>query len=398
MAGWVWVAAASTGRACLGCGKGAWAPRAVMMGPDPSSSSSGDGFDMELLQQRMDAVRDSRVADMMRTAANWRAGRCTQHVLLELDDRVRRVRASNGKLVCGSFLGSVVLAEIDSGDEVRRWEPARSEDDAEGQHEVTALEFDGEVWAAGDVSGNIRVHSASHERCGQAKRAAPISGLCLHEQLLFSTSLDRRLVCWDTAYMFGAPSASNEQGLQPSGGVNSLAKLNEIGSLLAPTPILCMSSCMGYAALGLSSGEVLLCTLSPLRTLLRFSASESAVSSIHLVTTSQLVCGSSDGTVRIWRLDETEESGRRTTSFRGHKAAVVSVVGDTEKIVSGARDGTIRVWDIARGRLRFMLEGFTAYLGSVQLSPSWLIADGTNNNVVVKLDFSDGGAHGIDED
>ena len=73
--------------------------------------------------------------------------------------------------------------------------------------------------------------------------------------------------------------------------------------------------------------------------------------------------------------------------LKGHTAAVVALDGDAEKVVSGARDGTVRVWDLAAGELRFMLQGFTAYIGSVQISPSWLIADGTNNNVVC-MDFS----------
>ena len=85
----------------------------------------------------------------------------------------------------------------------------------------------------------------------------------------------------------------------------------------------------------------------------------------------------------LWRLDEEEESGRRSAHFRGHRAPVVCLDGDGEKIVSGARpkhacalsvpglsprvetcacrrpgarDGTVRVWDVEAGRLRFMLQ------------------------------------------
>ena len=38
--------------------------------------------------------------------------------------------------------------------------------------------------------------------------------------------------------------------------------------------------------------------------------------------------------------------------------------------------------------MRFMLQGFTAYLGSVQVGPSWLLADGTNNAITL-LDFAE---------
>ena len=58
--------------------------------------------------------------------------------------------------------------------------------------------------------------------------------------------------------------------------------------------------------------------------------------------------------------------------------------GDGEKVVSGARDGTVRVWEAEGGKTRFVLQGFTAYLGSLQISPTWLLADGTNNAVMAR--------------
>ena len=44
--------------------------------------------------------------------------------------------------------------------------------------------------------------------------------------------------------------------------------------------------------------------------------------------------------------------------------------GDGEKVVSGARDGTVRVWETESGQVRFVLQGFTAYLGSLHVSPT----------------------------
>lgn len=375
-----------------------------------SSGSDGSGdIDMELLQQRMNEVRNGKVSSMLQTAANWRAGRCSQHTLVALDDWVRRLRcADNGLLVCGTYSGAVVLVDIESGEQLRTWEPIsrgdysatsdECDDDYQDQGlrcEVTAIEFDGVTWAAGDASGNIRVHNTTGTaHWGLARCEAPVSGLCFHEEQLYSVSVDRRLVCWTIDHVQQSSAAADTGTAE---GATKITRLQEAGSLLAPSSILCMSKSDNYIALGLSSGDILLCTLSPLRTLLRFTAAESAISAVHLVTSSQLVCGSTDGKVYIWRLDETEESGRRTTVFEGHKAPVVCLVGDGEKIVSGARDGTIRVWDLARGCLRFMLQGFTAYLGSIQLSPSWLIADGTNN-IVVKLDFAITGAEATQED
>lgn len=57
------------------------------------------------------------------------------------------------------------------------------------------------------------------------------------------------------------------------------------------------------------------------------------------------------------------------------------------------------MWDSAGGRLRFMLQGFTPHIGSVQIGPSWLMADGTNN-LVLLMDFSRGAApaEGLEEE
>ena len=156
---------------------------------------------------------------------------------------------------------------------------------------------------------------------------------------------------------------------------------------------------------------------------------------LYSTPTCQLVTACASGGVALWRLDEEEESGRRVTRFNGHRAPVVSLDADAEKIVSGARDGTVcysqmctparalrgpailgggyaawlsasrhpflqvRVWDSAASKLRFMLQGFTQYIGAVQIGPTGLMPEGTNN-LVVMMDFSRGAApaEGIEED
>ena len=66
---------------------------------------------------------------------------------------------------------------------------------------------------------------------------------------------------------------------------------------------------------------------------------------------------------------------------------MTALQGDADKVVSAARDGSVRVWDVEAGRERFRLQGFTRHVGSLHLTPSRLIADGTNNAVVC-LDFA----------
>ena len=56
-------------------------------------------------------------------------------------------------------------------------------------------------------------------------------------------------------------------------------------------------------------------------------------------------------------------------------------------LVSGALDGTLRVWDIRKGKALYGMLGHTAYLSKVQVDGPHLLADGTNNVMLVH-DFS----------
>lgn len=204
--------------------------------------------------------------------------------------------------------------------------------------------------------------------------------------------------------------------------------LEELQCLVAAKPIYAMGTCEGFAALGLANGHVVLCSLSPLRELFSFEAHAAAVSvsvrppgrlqtqhatpytqaaaqcmhaatvctqAVELISPSQLLTGDTDGQVALWRLDEAGDDKRRLVRFDGHSGAVAALQGDGDKVVSAARDGTVRVWDVEGGKERFRLQGFTRYVGSLHLTPSRLIADGTNNAVVC-LDFAPGPLDGAE--
>jgi WD40 repeat protein len=82
--------------------------------------------------------------------------------------------------------------------------------------------------------------------------------------------------------------------------------------------------------------------------------------------TSQVLVGSSDGTVRLWDV----EAWRELRTFSGHRSAVTSVAisPDGRRGLSGSEDRTIRVWDLESGEelCRFTRE---AIIASVAFSP-----------------------------
>ena len=373
---------------------------------DGADDAVPDTLDMSLLARRFQEVRDAevdrRTESLLTAAKNWRTGRCEQRTVCVLDEWIRRLKCANGVVAMGTYSGAVVLAELESGEVVERWaseaEEAMDRDDDDDDDdldeyeeeyeeldgpldfstsqpysdEVTAIDFDGERVGSGDASGRLRLRTRERGLVLSAQHNAPVTGVHWRDDArAYSCSADRRLCAWDV----GGPTQDGAGDAAPA------------AALAARRPILCMSVCDGYAALGLASGEVCVVTLEPLRELFTFDAHADAVSAVHLTTTSTLTTGAADGEVAIWRLEEDEGSPRRCVRLEGHSAPVVALDADGEKIVSGARDGTVRVWDAEAAKLRFMLQGFTAYIGSVQADPSWLIADGTNNAVVL-LDFA----------
>lgn len=337
-------------------------------------------IDYSLLQKRFAEVESSevegRVRRTKRTMTNWREGNPQQQkALLTINDWIRRLSVSGDRLACGTYQGDVILIDADSGKILQRW-PAPKD-----SGEVSAISLDGERCISGDVEGGVWLRSADRDErlvlLSASHSGAAVSGVHWPEGgRAYSCGTDGRLVAW----------AVPEE--LPRGAGNPACRLRELQSLSAPRPILSMSTCEGYAALGLSDGTVRFCSLSPLREILSFEAHGAAVSAVELISPSQLLSGDADGAVALWRLDETEESGRRAVRFEGHTGAVVAVQGDGDKVVSAARDGTIRCWDVEQKRARFTLQGFTMYIGSLHVDASRLIADGANNAIVC-LDFAE---------
>ena len=346
--------------------------------------SADDDLLMASLLQRMGDVQEAESArqleSMVAAASNWRTGKCKQRTIAVLDEWARRVRMEDGRLAVGTYGGDVLLIDAASGETLRCWQDEDADGDAD---EITALGFDGERIITGSSRGAVLLRRAGDDEDGEpvlrASHRGAVSGVHWPRgadggRHAYSCGLDGRLVCHDV-----------ESG-------------REEASLSFRPPVFGLSVGDNYAALALGDGTVALCSLLPLRELFVFEAHPgAATTAVHLVTPSQLVTGSSSGELRLWRLDEEGDSERRCTAFDGHEGAVVCLQGDGEKVVSGGRDGSVRVWAAESGRMRFMLQGFTAYLGSLQLAPTWLLADGMNNAVLL-VDFcADDAADDADE-
>ena len=327
---------------------------------------------------------DDKIQQMMAAAANWKEGRCAQRTIVVLDDWIRRLHYQNGVLACGTYSGDVQLVDFETGELYDTWyaelvdaEADDADDDDEIDQEITALHLspDAQLVLSGDAAGSVLLRRRGTDNpVMRATHRAAVSGVYWDDdkELVYSTGVDARFHCHDAR-----------------GSIEA--------SLTFKEPILSLSVSENYAAVGLSDGGVSICTLSPLRQIMSFEAHPGPVSAVNLITQSQLLTGTADGQVCLWRLDEDGDSERQCTTFDGHRGPVVCLHGDGDKVVTGARDGTVRVWDTEEASVRFELRGFTAYLGSLQVSNDWMLADGTNNAIVL-LDFSDDAVSSADEE
>jgi len=92
-----------------------------------------------------------------------------------------------------------------------------------------------------------------------------------------------------------------------------------------------------------------------------------------------VVTGSSDKTVKLWRLD-----GSLQQSLTGHADAVTAVAINPEAslIASGSADRTLRLWN-SNGKLIQTLRGHTDLILSVAVSPEGrLVASGSTDNTI----------------
>ncbi len=81
----------------------------------------------------------------------------------------------------------------------------------------------------------------------------------------------------------------------------------------------------------------------------------------------EIVSGSSDGSVRIW----DRHTGEPRAPLTGHTGAVltVAVTPDGTEIVSGSEDGSVRIWDRHTGEPRAPLTGHTSRVLAVAVTP-----------------------------
>jgi WD40 repeat protein/transcriptional regulator with XRE-family HTH domain len=214
-----------------------------------------------------------------------------------------------------------------------------------------AISPDGQYWAAGSISGEVRIWRQE----GQTAYAVipahthAVAGIAFSPDgsMLASGSWDCTVKVWDVA---GKAIVWNFQGHQ--GYVQSVT-FRPAGDLLAS---------------GSDDGSIKLWDLNNGRCLHTLRGHLENVYSIawhphgHL-----LASGSFDGTIRIWEV----ETGTCVRTLIGHTNWVMGVAftPDGKLLASGGADNLVKLWEVESGRCQHTLPGHADYVRTVAWSP-----------------------------
>ncbi|MFE5374939.1 nSTAND1 domain-containing NTPase [Streptomyces mirabilis] len=98
-----------------------------------------------------------------------------------------------------------------------------------------------------------------------------------------------------------------------------------------------------------------------------------------------LAIGSSEGTVRVWKVSRHSMSIRATLYGRTGIVWSVAVTPDGRTLASGSRDGTVRLWDVASHQTRATFTGQGGAAKSVAFSPDGRTLASGNSDGTARL-------------
>ncbi|KAF8568942.1 hypothetical protein P879_04583, partial [Paragonimus westermani] len=98
-----------------------------------------------------------------------------------------------------------------------------------------------------------------------------------------------------------------------------------------------------------------------------------------------LISGSTDTTIKLWRLSTTMKWSRITctSTLQGHTDTVRCLQADHQKVLSGSYDCTVRLWDLHTNQLRYVFRGHAAGVVCLTYDAHLLYSGSLDNTVRV---------------
>ena len=267
----------------------------------------------------------------------------------------------DGRVVCASDDGTVKVWNLNSGQEQRTLLGDG------GVLLALALTGDGRV-VTGSSDGTVKVWNLDS---GQEQRT--LSG---HGGVVWALALtgDGRVVSASddgTVKVWDLDSGHEERTLSGhGGGVWALALTGD-----------------GRVVSGSGDGTVKVWDLNSGQEQRTLSGHGSGVNALALTGDGRLVTGSSDGTVKVWNLNSGQE--QRTLSGHGRGVNALALTGDG-RVVSGSGDGTVKVWDLNSGQEQRTLSGHGSGVWALALTGDGRVISSSEDGTVKVWDVNSG--------
>ncbi len=323
-----------------------------------------DDTDLALLLGVQAAELSPDSVQVMRTLADVAYTPGTRRVFEGHSDRIQAVAYSpdGTTAVSAGDRGEVILWDVESGEEIRRFEghaPLYRESEIEeekvnivydvafspdGSQIITGAE-DNSVILWDVASGEIIHRMEGHTDVVKAVAFSPDG------QTALSSSHDSTLMYWDLE-VGEVLSVFGEDGAGHTNWVNDVA-----------------FSQSGFTALsGSADGSVILWNIDGGQPILQLQHDDIEIYTIRY-TLDELgfLTGSSDGALRLW----TFEAGQPIRRFDGHTDRVtgISFNSDGTKIVTSSQDDSIILWDFNTGNILQRYLGHTDRVYDIAFSP-----------------------------
>ncbi|KAJ1622931.1 WD40-repeat-containing domain protein [Pavlovales sp. CCMP2436] len=407
--------------------------------PGPLSSvvalSMGDSELFAALRERRSQLSDEGSARSLR----WREGNCRTTISFICDDWVRRLAMGDWPLAAmGTASGHVIVGDLDTGatlamatlvhpdylDSTSSSMAVLSEHDGGG---VTAIDMRGRTVVSGGRDGHARVWRFESDPTAAASGGVGGSaGFKLREMaalpcggVISALVLTEAGAVWAAALdgslrRFDPPTEQAEAAATRGVGVGVGAWIPGLALALAAAPLCAaVDEARDLVACGLADGSVALLVASNGTMIARWNAHGGSRARSVAFAHDSVWSGGADGTVRRRFLNAAVLSpGGGASAFDAsrpieslgpaHDGAVVGLVGRSDGLlVSGALDGSLRVWDVApvegSPKCLYGLLGYKVWLGSVATDDVRLIADGSDNCIIVH-DFNFDAQGDLDEE
>lgn len=109
----------------------------------------------------------------------------------------------------------------------------------------------------------------------------------------------------------------------------------------------------------------------------------------------RIVSGSEDAEIAVW---EGGDSNKLVWKLKEHDGMILSIAVVGEKIFSSSEDKTILVWDLDTGHIESIIDGHTAPINAIKLSPDgqWIVSASDDAPMRI-LDSRTGQQHRVPE-